>query len=518
MICPNPVESLESRIALSTAGPLAPQISADGKSATFVDMDGDIFTVTTSKGTFIADSFTYLGDIETGRGYLQMIDLSFSTFGRIFQGAKITVTVDQLVGDGLADVGYINASGVDLKQAAVAGDLVKIDAGDANARTPAIGLLHADTLGIPRATDSGLPDFVSRIAGAINTLDIGGWYDARIEVTGGENLKNARFGKIGRASIVSLEGGEAFQSGSLKVSGSIGTLVVNSVTGGIGEQSGSIVADGRINSLTISGNLAGGAGTDSGRVVVGNTKGVSGSVTVGGSITGGEGPSSGQLHLDGAIRSITVLADVVGGVGTNSGSIYAKSATKMTIGGVLKGSGPTNGIFIDTYLGSLAVGEVDGTGGTANIIVFGRDAGGMAIGKIVVEGSVVNARILAGHNQAQEGQHPNARIGTITIGGDLKATDIVAGVDDVNGVFGDGDDQIIDTDPKPKFLSSIASIIVGGIIEGTESSTDQFGIVAERIGMVKVGATKLTLGKRTIDELQLGTLGDYVLREVQRLA
>lgn len=518
MICPNPVESLESRIALSTASPLSPQISADGKSATFVDLDGDIFTVTTTKGAFVSSSFTYLGDLETGRGYLQQIDLSFSLFGRIFQGAKITVTVDQPVGDGVADVGFINAWGIDLKQAAVDGDLVKIDVGDANVRTPAIGLLDVGSLGIPRATDSGLPDFVSHVTGAITTLNVGQWYDARIEVTGGENLKNARFGKIGRASIVLLEGGDAFQSGSLNVSGSIGTLVVNSMTGGIGEQSGSIVADGRINSLTISGNLVGGAGTDSGRVVVGNTKGVSGSVTVGGSITGGEGPSSGQLHLEGAIRSITVLADVVGGVGTNSGSIYAKSATKITIGGALRGLGATNGIFVDSYLGSLALGEVDGTDGTANIIVFGRDAGGTAIGKIVVEGSVVNARILAGHTAAQEGQHPNARIGTITIGGDLKATDIVAGVDDVNGVFGDDDDQIINTDPKPKFLSSIASIIVGGIIEGTESSTDQFGIVAERIGMVKVGDTKLTLGKRTIDELQLGTLGDYMLREVQRLA
>lgn len=516
MIFPNPAEILESRIALSTASPLAPEISADGKSAKFVDVDGDVFTVTTNKGKFTAENFTYLGDLETGRGYLQKIDLSFSLFGKIFQGAKISVTVDQVVDDGYADVGYINASGIDLKQVAVGGDLVKIDVGDGNVRTPAIGLFDTEQLGFYRLADAGLPNFVSNILGGITTLDIGDWYDARIEVTSGTNLNTAGFGKIGRATIGSISGGEDFGAGSLKTSGSIRTLVVlGGITGGGGELSGSITSDRGINSLTIGGDLKGGVGIDSGRIVVGNTKAVSRSVDIGGSLVGGVGAFSGEIHWGSAIKSITVGTDVVGGAGPNSGSIYAKSATKITVGGALRGFGPTNGIFVDTHLGSLALGEVDGTAGVANIIVFGRDAGGTAIGRIAVEGSVVNARILAGYTPDQEGQNANARIGSITIGGDLKATDIVAGIDDVNGVFGDTDDQVIPTDPKPKYLSSISSIIVAGVIEGTESATDRFGIVAERIGMVKVGDTKLMLGKKTVDEVQLGTLGDYVLREVQ---
>jgi len=106
MICPNPVELLETRIApstlnlsgssLNTSVPavsseavtegllsaLSPEISPDGKSATFVDVDGDVFTVTTSKGTFSTANFTYLGDTATGQGYLQKIDIGFNTFFR----------------------------------------------------------------------------------------------------------------------------------------------------------------------------------------------------------------------------------------------------------------------------------------------------------------------------------------------------------------------------------------------------------------------------------------------------
>src|SRR5687767_11415662 len=112
MIDPHPVETLETRIApaaliglenLSETFPatelgiegvavaLSPEISADGKSATFIDVDGDAFTVTTTKGKFSADNFTYVGDELTGQGYLQKIDLGFQSFGWAFYGTKLTV-------------------------------------------------------------------------------------------------------------------------------------------------------------------------------------------------------------------------------------------------------------------------------------------------------------------------------------------------------------------------------------------------------------------------------------------
>jgi hypothetical protein len=110
--------------------------------------------------------------------------------------------------------------------------------------------------------------------------------------------------------------------------------------------------------------------------------------------------------------------------------------------------------------------------------------------------------------------NPNARIGKISVGEDLIATDIVAGIDGVNGVFGDSDDRLASTDPKPGYQSSISSITVGGIVAGTDGGTDQFGILAERISFVQIGGTPLPLGKKTIDDLPLGTFGDYRLREI----
>src|SRR5262245_61991299 len=106
MMRPIVVEILENRIAPSTlvslgeaegAGTpssLSPTISLDGKSATFVDVDGDVFTVTTTKGKFTPANFTYLGDMATGQGYLQKIDVSSATFGSQFRGSKIRVTID----------------------------------------------------------------------------------------------------------------------------------------------------------------------------------------------------------------------------------------------------------------------------------------------------------------------------------------------------------------------------------------------------------------------------------------
>jgi hypothetical protein len=474
MIHANPVEVLEARIA--PAFVLTPEISADGKSATFVDIDGDVFTVTTTKGTFTQNNFVYVGEAETGPGYLQKIDLGFSTFGRLFQGAKITVAVDQFVGDGFADVGFINAAGIDLKEAVVDGDLVAIDVGNSDLRSPAIKLLQTSQLGFHTATDAGLPDFVSHVIGKVNVLSIGDWADASIQING----------NIGRASILSLTGSDLSQSGTLKTIGSIGTLVVQGdLKGGSADGTGAISAEHKIGSLTI-----------------------------GGSVRGGAGMLSGSISSNAKIVSLTIGGNIQAGSASHSGSVVADSARTISIGGILIGGPAVGGILVDKVLTKLTLGGTDGTSGPPTIVAGGPAAGGIAIKKISATGSVSGARILAGYDSNLTLINPNARIGKITVGEDLIATDIVAGIDGVNGVFGDSDDRVATNDPKPAYQSSISSIIVSGIVAGTNGGTDQFGVLAERIGFVQIGGIPLPLGKKTIDDLPLGTFGDYRLREI----
>lgn len=518
MIFPSSVEHLETRIALSTLASLSPEISADGKSATFVDVDGDIFSVTTTKGTFTAANFTYVGSLETGFGYLQKIDVGFATFGKKFQGAKLTVTIDQLVGDGFADVGYINAAGIDLKQVSVDGDLVRIDVGDANFRTPATGLLQAAQLGFHTAEEAGVSDFNSVAVGKIKALDIGSWIDASISVVGGPTPKTEKFGSIGRATIQTMLGGDIARSASLTTSGPIGTLVVQAdLIGGEGDGSGVILCGGRISSLTIGGSILGGGGDLSGAVLT-DDSGSIGTAVIGGNVEGGTGESSGRIVSPSKIKSLVINGDLKAGATNLSGSVAFEAAKSITVGGNLIGGPVIGGILVDKVLTKLSLGGSDGTNGPAYVIAGGPLSGGFAIEKITVTNSLTGARILAGYDADLELINPNARIGKIMIGEDLIATDIVAGIDGVNGVFGDLDDRLATADSKLKYLSSIGSIVVGGMIAGTEGGTDQFGILAEKIGSIQVAGGALPLGKKTVDDLQLGGFGDYRLREIVRIA
>lgn len=488
VIYPGP-EPLELRL---TPSALLPTISADGKTATFVDVDGDVFHVTTNKGAFVPGNFTYEGDDLSGEGYLQTIDISASNFGTMFKGAKITVALDQLVGDGLADVGFINAAGIDLKQAVVEGDLISINVGDANVHTPAIGLLQASQLGSHDWQAAGLSDWVSHVKGRISTLQIGNWTNAGIHVsdTGTIDFEqlpspNAKFGSIGKALIGSITGGDGLEYGCLRTTGSIGKLVVQgSLTGGNQYDSGTIYCNRRIGSLSIGGSIIGASGSYSGTITAGSI----GHLSVGG-----------DLHYDavgpGGYISTTKLGSATFG-GNVSGDITAVWAGTIKIGGEFSGY-----IDIDATLSKFVAGSI--SWGVIN--AGGPLHGGVAIGQVVVHGSVEHAKILAGYvyDRATEA---NVRIGLISIDGDLVGTDIVAGIDYDSNSY-----DVILPDPKPTFLSSIGTIRVGGHVEGSDA---QNWILAEQIGSFIVAGDKLPLNGRA--NLELGTTGNYRLVEVRR--
>jgi hypothetical protein len=88
------IEILETRIAPAAV-------------VTFTDVDGDLVTITASKGTK-AQLEAAAGDLTDKR--LQVLDLTGTTD---FDGAKISISAKPQagIGDGLVNVGRINATG-----------------------------------------------------------------------------------------------------------------------------------------------------------------------------------------------------------------------------------------------------------------------------------------------------------------------------------------------------------------------------------------------------------------------
>jgi hypothetical protein len=111
----------------------------------------------------------------------------------------------------------------------------------------------------------------------------------------------------------------------------------------------------------------------------------------------------------------------------------------------------------------------------------------------------------------------DAQIGCVTVGGDWIASSIAAGsVPGLDGVFGTADDAKMTgagVKDDAGISSRIESFEIDGQILGTVGGTDHFGIVAESIGVVKVGATTIptTAGN---DDTTIGITGDFRLREV----
>src|SRR5262245_41147199 len=119
------VEELEARLARATL--------VAAMTLTYQDADTDEVTVRLSRPLLTAaniDSvFTFDTGPVAGNGtpqQLRTIDLT----SLAAEGVSLAITATPGFGDGVVNVGYINATGLDLRDVSVAGDLGKIDSGD----------------------------------------------------------------------------------------------------------------------------------------------------------------------------------------------------------------------------------------------------------------------------------------------------------------------------------------------------------------------------------------------------
>ena len=260
-------------------------LSANGRSATYTDVDGDTITIKTNRGSFGQDDFDLVFLTSGGVIGSQLQRINLSDDGDEFAGANIKVTAKRGPdgGDGFVNVGAIDAGDNDLGKVLIAGDLGKIEAGDGDPAKPALRSLTVQSLGVMGlSTQASGGDLTSIINGKLGQLTIK------------SSLRDARFSVIDGAD------------------GDIGRIVIgNSLIGGGATQSGTISAQGDIGSVQIGGDIRGGDGPNSGAVI---STGNLGLVQLGGSLFGGDGAGSGSIaSTGGAVKSVKIGGSVFAG-------------------------------------------------------------------------------------------------------------------------------------------------------------------------------------------------------------
>lgn len=532
------IEPLEARIAPAAV-------------ITFTDTDGDLVTVSSTKGT--AADLTAAATIVSG--VLQKLDLTNTKFA----GAAISITGKPQAGDlsdGLAHVGLIAAAGNDLLSVTIDGDLGAIVAGDGNRLTPAVGTLKVGSLGtLGTTTQAAGGNLASVLNGRVGSIVVAGdWVDATLDVQGNTGIaKDSQVGaiKIGgdfaasglgsNSTLITVEDGigQLTIRGSIRSAGDNNTAVITagdeigvlSVGGSIigngtnsslilaasltnGTIGGSLVnhslsanvaglSFGSVGKLTIQGSLLGdpvnGMGSVNARVAI---TGNAGSISVGGNIIG-SGQNSGQIKVGGSVGSLTLGGSLIGGSGSLAGNISIDGALgSARIGGSIIGGAAA-------FAGSLNVG-----GKITSLTVGGSVLGGSAMntGDITTLGSIQNiavggdlrggdggfsGRIIAGAFFTPGGAIGTAKIGGSIIGGSGTDTGEIFASDRIGSLTVTRDiisRVVLTVSIHAGF--DIGSLTVGGSVEATGGAM---------IFIIALGAKTPTAGKNVaIGKVSIG--------------
>ena len=446
------IEGLEGRIAPATL--------INVSTLQYTDFDGDTVTVKFNKNVltdlasanavFKFDAGTVLAGptLDPTAQQLRLIDLT--QIAATANGVSFTVTATPgATGNGLADVGRINATGLALGAVVIDGDLGKIDAGRNGTATALTALTVASLGGRGIATqDPGsTPDLVSIIRGALGALKVlGDVQDARLNVANGTPANGLTpVGKIGSIFIGgSLLGRTAVEAASnytgiIDTTGTIGPVRIGTdasdgIFGGGGTGSGQINASGAIASVTVTGKILGGAGESSGGVF---SRGAIGAIKIGtdttGDIAGGSGATSGRITADGAITSVTIAGSLIGAGGASSGGVQAGAG----IGAIRIGTEATDGIVGGNGASS---GLIRAAGSIASVFVTGdvQGGGGQFSGGIFAAGPSITRIILGGDLAGGDGENSGRVQAGSTIGSISIGDDIIAGKGESSGGISSG--------------------------------------------------------------------------------
>lgn len=427
-------------------------ISADHKSATFFDTDGDKVTVKITKGDIANLDFDMVGK-SILQGKLLTLHVPQSMAGT---DLIITTKPTENGGDGQINFGFLDATGVDLGKVSITGNVEHIAAGNVNTPGLAVKSLTVQSLG-----ESVLP-----------------YHD-----TFGKNYKSTFEGAIGPVTIKS-----DVNQALVLVSGGISKLTIGgSMIAGEGGLSGYLSSGGKIASINVGGSLLGQEGSGGGSI---NAAKSIGAITIGHDV------KDAYINAAENLSKLTVGGSLIRSSAQNNGAVYAG----ITLGPVLvkgdiigaedapfslQGNGPLTGNS-STAISSVTVnGDVENS-----LIVGGRLAknGHAQIGKVLVKGDWTASSIVAG---ALTSLNNNSMLN-----------------------FGNGDDVLGQNGPA-NVVSKIASITINGSVKGTADGGDHFGFVAQQIGSLKIGGVSYALNAgKSNDLINLGPTGDVKLREL----
>lgn len=432
---------------------------------------------------------------DVGNAELQVGSMGAVSVGGDFLGAIITsgdIDSFRVGGDVLgveATRGYINCT--HLGSAIINGSLI----GGAGALS---GLLQAQSIGTVHIRG----DLVAGSGFA----------------TGGVSAFAFSAGQIARIDSVRIDGSVIGGDGPISAyihsqtaggSNGIGKIVIGGdFIGGSGGSSGQIQSEGSVDSVTIRGSIIGN-GSFTGIVAI---TGDLGKLDVGDDIIGSNSPSSGVVTTTGDIGPVRIGGNIIGGnvidalSVSNTGAIIGNNIASVKLGGsIISGSDIGAGTLTNSgtiisraALGAVKIGGniVGNSTNPVNIVARSQGAvtegSDIAIASIAVKGDVEFAQILTGFNDLLAPANADASIGKVKVGGDWRASSLVAGAQDPGGNgFGSGD--TLQPGGSPTVIARIAGITIKGSVTGSLVTGDNFGFVAEQIDSVKISGRALSL-------------------------
>lgn len=466
------IETLESRIAPAAV-------------FTFTDVDGDLVTIKTSKGTDAQLSAT-ISSVSVGMGtQIRKIDLSQNA--AVFDRTDLSVTVVKKgLGDGLVNIGYIDATDagasgtrLDLGAVSIAGDLGQIDCGDADSSTLALKSLKVRSLGANGlSTQGGSGDLASTIRGGIGSVTVAGDIRGASISAVPNGMGTEQFSTIGNITIGgSLLGGATGGSGSITAASSIGTVKVGrDIVASTAVGTGGISSGTGMGGVSVGGSILGG--------YLSVSTGSIGLITIGGDLAGNLNSSTGFINAT-KIAGVTIKGSLLSGFGSDSGSIRSNEMGFIKIGGDVAGGL----IDVTTKTGNTTIGGsvMAGNNGLGGRLDFGAQAGAVKIGGSLIGGS-----------QGASGNLEFLKLASLTILGDVIGQGDTSGYilgDNISGFLkiggsvlggnGSNSGSIIINDCP---LVAIGGSLVGGVASNsTEASNGQFTGAA--IGTLKIGGS-----------------------------
>lgn len=518
------VEPLEDRIAPAST-------------FTFTDVDGDLVTISSSKGD-LANAAMTLNDMNANSGIagskqLAKLDISDAQFA----GTNLTIAAKPQngLGDGFVNVGWLEAGANNLGMVKIDGDLGEIDAGDGSGAV-VIKKLQVQSIGKYGTTTGGGAGLVSSIDGGVDSIAVKGdvvgaflnisgsvkTLDVKGSLIGGANAEEGIILANGGTNMAkfggSIIGGAGANTGVLGGSAKM-VVIGGDVRGGSGSGSGVVAA----NKVTINGSILGGSGNSSGFVsglaavsvkfsVVGGAGESSGivnasnnaTVKIGGSLIGGQAEDAGSVSA-GNNANVSIGGDIVGGTGVLSGTVVVSSAKKITVGGSIYGktgvfTDAAGGIYSASTLGDVSIkgSVISENGGRAFVMAQGMmNSSTLAISKLTVGGSVDSLDVMAGYRlDGDTGDYlatnGDASIGAVKVAGNWSGSNLVAGVETANTATGFRiNDSTLINGHDPAIIAKIVSLTIGGQAMGFAENAYFNGFVAEQVPQ------KFKVGKRT---------------------